>query len=150
MQIIQKIDDFVNSFKVCILGTLDNNKEVYLSSLPIVKHEDNFYAYISKVAPHYNNIKSHSVAQIIFAEDESIMSNAYMRVRVNYQVNISFCEENESVLTKMQNVQGDIVNALKGMDFELIKLEVISGKAVLGPGQAYFLSGNGIKQDVGK
>lgn len=147
-----QIKNFVNQFKSGILGTLDLDGNVYLSALPVIKQNDKFFAYISRTAPHYDHLKSSTNVQIMFAEDESKMQNSFLRKRISFDCSTKFINDDESILEQIKDVHGNVVDMLRKLDFELIELQIIKGKAILGPGQACFINAQCefVSQDVGK
>jgi|TARA_X000000368_G_scaffold50814_1_gene36295 putative heme iron utilization protein len=141
----------LNEFQSIQLGTADQTGVPEASYSPsIVDEGRNFYVHVSELASHTSNLRDSARASVLIIEDESTAENLFARKRVAYQCSASLIERHsdqwESVIDQFEEKFGKIVGFLKTMeDFHLFKLTPTSGRLVLGFGQAYDISGTGMK-----
>ena len=141
----------LNEFQSIQLGTADQTGVPEASYSPsIVDEGRNFYVHVSELASHTSNLRDSARASVLIIEDESTAENLFARKRVAYQCSASLIERHsdqwESVIDQFEEKFGKIVGFLKTMeDFHLFKLTPTSGRLVLGFGQAYDVSGTGMK-----
>jgi len=136
-QIEQKMADFVASFRGAVMVTMSESGKPQLSTIAIVKREHTIYTLISPNAPHYHNIKQNNQAQIIFAEEQAQMENAFVRKRVSYEVTATFIEAKESIRKAFHECHGEVAEMVCGIGFEFVALKIEGGKIILGPAEAY-------------
>jgi|GEM_PF-211598 len=143
MPLVQKakiektIADFVAPFKGGIMATMAKDKKPQLSTIAVVKKGHTIYTLISQTAPHYHNLKEHNQAQIIFAEEQADMENAFVRKRLSYDVTATFIDGEESLLQDFCEQHGAVTKMLCQMGFEFVALKITGGKIILGPAMAY-------------
>ncbi|WP_027123684.1 DUF2470 domain-containing protein [Mycoplasmoides pirum] len=144
------IDDFVNSYNSVVLATVMNNNPI-ASTAPILRYKDNLYIYISEMAEHYSAIKKNpNKIRLMFLEDEKLAYSPFNRKRVIYQAKAKFVTDKKEFNLTFNNYikrvgSGGGIEMIKNMkDFHLIRLELVSGKAYLGFGQAYLIKNNKI------
>ena len=141
----------LNEFQSIQLGTADQTGVPEASYSPSIMDEGkNFYVHVSELASHTSNLRDSARASVLIIEDESTAENLFARKRVAYQCSASLIERHsdqwESVIDQFEEKFGKIVGFLKTMeDFHLFKLTPTSGRLVLGFGQAYDISGTGMK-----
>ena len=141
----------LNEFQSIQLGTADQTGVPEASYSPsIVDEGRNFYVHVSELASHTSNLRDSARASVLIIEDESTAENLFARKRVAYQCSASLIERHsdqwESVIDQFEEKFGKIVGFLRTMeDFHLFKLTPTSGRLVLGFGQAYDVSGTGMK-----
>lgn len=141
----------LNEFQSIQLGTADQTGVPEASYSPsIVDEGRNFYVHVSELSSHTSNLRDSARASVLIIEDESTAENLFARKRVAYQCSASLIERHsdqwESVIDQFEEKFGKIVGFLKTMeDFHLFKLTPTSGRLVLGFGQAYDISGTGMK-----
>ena len=141
----------LNEFQSIQLGTADQTGVPEASYSPsIVDEGRNFYVHVSELASHTSNLRDSARASVLIIEDESTAENLFARKRVAYQCSASLIERHsdqwKNVIDQFEEKFGKIVGFLKTMeDFHLFKLTPTSGRLVLGFGQAYDISGTGMK-----
>tara|TARA_B100000886_G_scaffold190651_1_gene131240 strand:- start:211 stop:795 length:585 start_codon:yes stop_codon:yes gene_type:complete len=141
----------LDKFQSIQLGTADQTGVPEASYSPsIVDEGRNFYVHVSELASHTSNLKDSARASVLIIEDESTAENLFARKRVAYQCSASLIERHsdqwESVVDQFEEKFGKIIGFLRTMeDFHLFKLTPTSGRLVLGFGQAYDVSGAGMK-----
>ena len=141
----------LNGFQSIQLGTADQIGVPEASYSPSIMDESsNFYVHVSELASHTSNLRDSARASVLIIEDESSAENLLARKRVAYQCSASLIERHsdqwESVVDQFEEKFGKIIGFLRTMeDFHLFKLTPTSGRLVLGFGQAYDVSGTGMK-----
>ena len=141
----------LDKFQSIQLGTADQTGVPEASYSPsIVDEGRNFYVHVSELASHTSNLRNSARASVLIIEDESSAENLFARRRVAYQCSASLIERHsdqwESVVDQFEGKFGKIIGFLRSMeDFHLFKLTPASGRLVLGFGQAYDVSGTGMK-----
>ncbi len=141
----------LDRFQSIQLGTADQTGVPEASYSPSIMDESsNFYVHVSELASHTSNLRDSACASVLIIEDESTAENLFARKRVAYQCSASLIERHsdqwESVVDQFEEKFGKIIGFLRTMeDFHLFKLTPTSGRLVLGFGQAYDVSGTGMK-----
>lgn len=145
-----KIKEFIDSYNSIFLATIVNNNPV-ISTAPLLRSNNKFYIYISEMAEHYSSIKQNpDKVRFMIVEDESKAKSPINKKRVTYTAKARFVEDKtefnfvfDDFIKKVGSGSG--VEMIREMlDFHLIELEVISGRAYLGFGQVYLLKPNDI------
>ncbi len=141
----------LDRFQSIQLGTADQTGVPEASYSPSIADEGrNFYVHVSELAYNTSNQRDSARASVLIIEDESTAENLFERKRVAYQCSASLIERHsdqwENVVDQFEEKFGKIIGFLRTMeDFHLFKLTPISGRLVLGFGQAYDVSGTGMK-----
>ncbi|WP_300331790.1 pyridoxamine 5'-phosphate oxidase family protein [Fusobacterium sp.] len=143
-EIINETEQFINSFKSVILGTVSKNGEVDVTYAPHLKIDGEHYIYISEIGDHYTNLtENEQKFEIMFLEEEKEAMSAIARKRARFNVTAEFLprdEKFEKIMDKFQESVGETFKIVRQMkDFHLVKLNVIDGRYVKGFGQAYIL-----------
>lgn len=144
------IDSLTASRKTLMLATLNPSREAEISVTPFIKQGLNFYIFISELASHTQNIKTHPELSIMLIEDEQDTQNCFARKRLSYQCLAQEIPRTEAnwveVINEFEAQLGKTVSLLKTLpDFHLFELKALSGNYVQGFGQAYSLSGEQLK-----
>jgi len=146
--------NFISKIKTAIIGTVDEDNLPFSSYAPYIYDNNRFYIYISKIATHTKNIQTKSNASLFFIEDESKSENLFARKRISLQctsVKVQRDSERfEEVFTLFsEKFDSAMVDMLKKMtDFYLFELEVKSGEATFGFGDAYLIGGDKMNELV--
>lgn len=148
--------NFISNIKTAVIGTIDSNTNPFSSYSPYIYHENRFYLYLSDIATHAKNLKANPVASLFFIEDESKSENLFARKRISLQCIVTTIERDskrfEDVLTLFgEKFDASMVGMLKNMtDFNLYELEVKSGEATFGFGEAYTIGGENMNELVAR
>jgi len=146
--------NFISKIKTAIIGTVDENNLPFSSYAPYIYDKNRFYIYISKIATHTKNIQTNPNASLFFIEDESKSENLFARKRISLQCISAKIDRDserfEEVLTLFgEKFDSSMVEMLKKMtDFYLFELEVKSGEATFGFGDAYLIGGDKMNELV--
>jgi putative heme iron utilization protein len=145
-----KIDELIASRKTLLLATLNAEKQAEISVTPFIRQGLNFYIFVSELSNHTRNLKIHPALSVMLVEDEQDTQNAFARKRLTYQCQATEIlkedETREELLNYFEQKHGKTVSLLKALpDFHLFELNAVSGQYVQGFGQAYSLSGQGLK-----
>lgn len=150
MQIIQKeIEEFISSFNHVIIASVDEKAIPLASYAPFVKFENDFFIYISKIAPHTKNILKHRIS-IMFLQNQTC-DDILTKKRITFLANTTEIRRDDVIFNKVMNIfidkskNNQYMNIIAQMkDFILVKIEPISGRFVKGFGQAYQIKDNKI------
>lgn len=137
----QACDALIASQQSLLLATRGANGDAELSYAPFVCDERHFYIFISELAKHTQNLRSHPHASVMLIEPESEAKNIFARQRLT--LNCLACEvpvsdaRYASQLQALQRKFGGIVELLQGLpDFYLMSLAPCQGLYVAGFGKA--------------
>ena len=143
-QIEDDITTFISPFKSVVMASINFENEICLSTIPIIKINHSIYTLISKSATHFENLKvnNQKIVEIIFAQDETKMENAFLKKRVSYKVHASFIKENKLISQAFRDQHGSVIDMILTLDFVFVELKIINGKAIFGPAQVYLIDQN--------
>jgi heme iron utilization protein len=146
--------NFIKNIQTAIIGTIDKEYLPFSSYAPYIYDNNYFYIYISNIATHAKNIQANPNASLFFIEDESKSQNLFARKRISLQCistkiqrdNTRFDEVLELFSKKFER---SMVEKLKSMrDFNLYELQVKSGEATFGFGEAYLIGGEEMNEFI--
>ena len=130
-----------------VLATTNPDGSPLASYTPfIVNEERHFFILTSQLAAHTRNLQRTGQASVMLIEDEAAATQIFARQRVTFQCQASLIpresEVREEALEHFETRFETMVGLLSSLpDFQLFKLQPISGSLVVGFGQAYDLSG---------
>jgi hypothetical protein len=133
------LNHFTEQFKSLCISSLTHEGTPYISYAPFVKHGNNYYIIISKMARHYHNLSENADASIMMIEDESQSSSIFFRKRLSYEVIADFNPVDPSIVDAMKNRHGHMIDQLMTLDFVIVKMKIKRGLLVLGAGKAYVI-----------
>ena len=148
--------NFISNIKTAVIGTIDEDNHPFLSYAPYVYDKNRFYIYISDIATHAKNIKANPNSSLFFTEDESQTENLFARKRISLQCLASKIERDSRRFEEVfklysEKFDASMVEMLKKMtDFNLFELEVISGEATFGFGEAYTIGGKNMNELISR
>ena len=141
------IDDFqiynVDFERVMMVRSKDGKSEIAnqiygIFQAPVIR-KDQLNKIDGRADSHYHNLKANKNGQIIFAEEQANMANAFVRKRLTYDVTASFIEADELLIKAFDKHHGDVVEMVRKIVFEFVALTIKHGKIILGSTQAYNL-----------
>ena len=135
-------DQFPEEFQSASLSTYSKENKPLASYAPFVYANKTFYFLISKIAPHYQNLVNHPTFSFNLLQDESKASSIFFRQRLTYQAVAHFPEIAEELKSAFVARFGEMATMLFGLDFAIVKAELLEGSMVLGAGQAYQINAN--------
>jgi putative heme iron utilization protein len=146
-----EIRALIDSLSSVQLATLNAKQQPEISYAPHLKLGDSFFVFISELATHTQNLKTHPLLSLMFIEDESSSKTVFARKRLILECRSTLIErENEKwscTLQAFEAAQGPTIELLKTLpDFCLFELKAETGTFVKGFGQAYKLSGESLKE----
>jgi hypothetical protein len=133
------------------LATLTADGNPAISYAPFLQDsQGNFYIFISQLASHTQDLLHQRKAAVLLIADEHDTRQIFARTRASYDCEAFNIQrdapEYQALLEAMQARFGEIVGLLRGLgDFMLFKLKPISGRFVLGFGQAFILTGDNLQ-----
>lgn len=133
--------------KSLVLATVSQDGSPLVSYAPyLVNEHKQFYILVSQLAVHTANLQHNGQASLMLIEDEATAVQLFARQRLTFQclaipVARHSLEWNQ-IMTQYRDRFDTMAERLESLpDFQLFKLNPISGQLVLGFGQAYELSG---------
>lgn len=151
----KEVEEFIQSFKSVILGTISKSGEIDVTYAPHLKIDGEHYIYISEIGDHYNNlIENQQKFEIMFLEDEKDAITAIARKRARFNVTAEFLSRDRENFEKIMDIFekniGEAFKIIRKMeDFHLVKLNILDGRYVKGFGKAYLLKDGKITQMTG-
>ena len=108
----------------------------------------NFYILVASISRHTANIRENSNISGMLIVDEQSTKEMWFRQRIHYDFKASILKEPSSqIITLLKNKLGLGVLQFLKMNFKVIKLQIVKGLMVTGPGQAFEIDvDNQIKQ----
>lgn len=154
VDILKETEEFIQSFKSVILGTVSKNGEVDVTYAPHFKIDGEHYIYISEIGDHYTNLTENNQRfEIMFLQEEKEALTVIARKRARFNVTAEFLprdEKFEKIMDIFEKNIGETFKIIRKMeDFHLVKLNVIDGRYVKGFGQAYILKDGEVTQITG-
>lgn len=137
--------------KTLQLATLDAKGEPAISYAPFVRDEQgNFCIFVSLLASHTQEMMQHPQVAIMLIADEQETRQIFARTRASYRCEVEVVVREEVIyvqlLDEMQARFGEVVGVLRGLgDFVLLRLKPVSGRFVMGFGQAFVLAGDDLQ-----
>lgn len=125
--------------KTLMISTRGLDGEPAISYAPFVQVEGKFYIYLSKAAEHYHNIEKYMRVAIMMIQDEADTQMQFARERLSFKCNAKKLEiVDDSIWNKFdERFSAGMMNALRGLDFDMFELEVLEGRLVQGFGKAF-------------
>lgn len=150
--IIRETEEFINSFKSVILGTVSKDGEIDVTYAPHFKIDGEHYIYISEIGDHYTNLtENNQKFEIMFLQEEKEALSIIARKRARFNVTAEFLprdEKFEKIMDIFEENIGETFRIIRKMeDFHLVRLNVLDGRYVKGFGQAYLLK-NGVASQI--
>lgn len=150
--IIRETEEFINSFKSVILGTVSKDGEIDVTYAPHFKIDGEHYIYISEIGDHYTNLtENNQKFEIMFLQEEKEALSIIARKRARFNVTAEFLprdEKFEKIMDIFEENIGETFKIIRKMeDFHLVRLNVLDGRYVKGFGQAYLLK-NGVASQI--
>lgn len=147
------IERIHNESITLIMATIDSENHPHASYTPFAYIQEEYYVFISDIAPHTQHIIDRPILDILLIDDESKTRNIYARKRLSYQVKATeISRESESFevgIKALESRGGKTVNVLKSFsDFRMFKLTPIKGTLVTGFGKAYQLNPKDVNATV--
>lgn len=149
-QIADEVNTFKKEFNTVLLATLSKDNKPHVSYSPLLRYQDEYYIYVSEVAPHCQHLKDNQDSvQVMFIEDEDKAKTILARKRVTYDVSVEFLPRNDFYNQVFDSFE-ERVGKIAGMtqvrmmdDFHLLKVNFKNGRYVKGFGQAYEIDNQG-------
>lgn len=134
------------------IATLDVAGEPAISYAPFVQDvSGSFYIFVSGLASHTQEILSHPQVSVLLVEDETVARQIFARTRATYRCVAEVVARDDAIFPPMLDALearfGNVVGLLRGLgDFVLFRLKPVSGRFVMGFGQAFVLAGEGLRE----
>ena len=135
-----EISDFIGNFKSVIIGTVSEEGEPNTSYAPFFKYHGDSYLYVNETETYFESFKKNGKASLLFIQDEGQAMVPSMRQRVIYNAEIQFLEKNDyynEILDEFQKNDFSIQMTRNVPVFHLVRANLVSGRYVKGPRQAF-------------
>lgn len=149
-QVREAYQQLAERFNSVIMATVNSKGFPEASYAAYVKHEGDFYVYVSELATHTQNMADNGHAGLLFIEDEDKTANLFARQRVTYQCTalevLRDREAFEAIMGLFEAKFGEFFKFLKQMqDFHLYRLTPHKGNFVQGFARAFILEDAGLE-----
>ncbi|ABC32441.1 putative heme iron utilization protein [Hahella chejuensis KCTC 2396] len=153
-----EIETLIERFKTVQFACVNESNEPLASYAPFVRHNGDFYIYVSALAPHTACLKTTPTASLLFIEEEQVSRNLFARLRLILQCSVTEVgrdgQDYETMLDRFADKFGPTIAMLRQLpDFSLLRMEITSGRFVKGFGAAYSVTDkafNQLQQVTGK
>ncbi|OAI15438.1 pyridoxamine 5-phosphate oxidase [Methylomonas lenta] len=128
--------------KTLLLASRNQVGNPDISYAPYHYHDFKFYIFVSDLAKHSQNLRSHPQASIMFIEPEAQASNPFARQRLSFDCRVQEISQTDLVFSKVLHAMtaefGEIVSLLRQLpDFHLFALTPTHGQFIAGFGKAF-------------
>lgn len=136
----------LNAAERAHLATLGAARNPEASYAPCVRHEGDYYLFLSALSAHTGNLLRDDRIGILLLDEASAAPNPFARPRVSLRGKIEVVARESAlfseVLAEFHRRFGEIVQILESLpDFTLFAIRPESGTFIRGFGQAYELEG---------
>ncbi|MCK5813259.1 MAG: pyridoxamine 5'-phosphate oxidase family protein [Cocleimonas sp.] len=146
----EALAELQQSVQSLFLSTLTKKEGVPNASYApfICDNANNFYLFVSQLAPHTADLQANPQASILLIEDEKDCRQIFARKRLSYSCYATVVEKKEAnyegLLDQFDARFANMIPLLRTLpDFILFKLSVESGSFVQGFGQAFKIDQDG-------
>jgi hypothetical protein len=128
------------------LATLGETGNPEASYAPCVRHDGDYYLFLSALSGHTGNLLRDRRIGIVLLDEAGTSANPFARQRVSLRGAVEIVEREtalfDEVLAEFERRFGEIVQLLESLpDFTLFRIRPESGTYIRGFGQAYQLEG---------
>lgn len=132
------------------MATIDEEGFPEVSYAPFIWHDDACYLFLSQLAGHTRNLINNPSIGLLIIEDESATRNQFARRRITWRGQAEVIGRETglfaTVMQQFRNRFGDFIDIIEPLqDFQLFEIVPGSGRFIRGFGQAFQLSGEGLK-----
>jgi len=134
--------------KTLLLASCNQVGNADISYAPYHYDGFKFYIFVSDLAKHSQNLRSHPQASIMFIEPEAQASNPFARQRLSFDCRVQEISQTDLVFSKVLHAMkaefGEIVSLLRQLpDFHLLALTPTQGQFIAGFGKAFVVDAEG-------
>lgn len=149
-ELSEKVLTIIDQNQTCALATLTKNTKPEVSLTPFVFVDAHFYLFISDLASHTENLRTHDQCSLLISEPLKSTNNSFAQKRLSLTGQARFVDlksqSYEPTLSKFEEKHGPTVSLLKTLpDFHLVEIEITSGRFIEGFGKAYAFEGMSIE-----
>ncbi|MBS3965359.1 MAG: pyridoxamine 5'-phosphate oxidase family protein [Methylomonas sp.] len=136
-----------HKFQSTLMATVSADGEPEASYAAYVRHDDDYYIYISELSAHTRNLSANGRACLLFIEDEDKAAHLFARQRVTYHCAAHEVARDtadfEHIMALFEDTFGAFIRQLKAMqDFHLFLLHPERGSFVQGFAKAFAIEGD--------
>lgn len=133
----------IGDLQSVVIASIDSDNTPHSSYSPVVYDGGKAYCYMSTIAQHARNLQHSSKASLMWIDEESQTKQIFARNRLTFDCTAQALEFEEQETKHPLFVEkfGKIVDGfMKMKDFSIYEFTPISGRLVIGFGQAYDVS----------
>ena len=141
-------NQLLNQQQTLLLASRNQAGNADISYAPYLYADFKFYIFVSDLAKHSQNLRSHPHASIMFIEPETQATNPFARQRLSFDCRVQEISQADPVFTKQLDAMttkfGEIVGVLRQLpDFHLLALSPTQGQFIAGFGKAFTVDAAG-------
>lgn len=141
-------NQLISQQKTLLLASRSQVGNADISYAPYHYDDFKFYIFVSDLAKHSQNLRSHPQASIMFIEPEEQASNPFARQRLSFDCQVQEISQTDpafaKILDAMMTKFGEIVRVLQQLpDFHLLALTPTQGQFIAGFGRAFAVDAEG-------
>lgn len=139
-QIRKDYEGFIQGRKSFILSFVDAEGKPFSSSAAFVRVNGKFYAYVSRIAEHYQLLEQSEVVDVLCVADQGETQNHFATERARWQCTPAILgnEGHEEIFAAFDEVHSaNMMKLLRTLDFSLFELTPLKGRYVVGFGKAF-------------
>lgn len=148
---IDECQALLNAAECAHLATLGAAGNPEASYAPCVRHDGDYYLFLSALSAHTGNLMRDDRIGILLLDEAGASPNPFARPRVSLRGRIEIVAREaalfSAVLADFRQRFGEIVQMLESLpDFTLFRIRPESGTYIRGFGQAYALTGERLER----
>ena len=142
------LSSLITNKSLMLATSKDNHPHSSYACFAYDQKTHNFYILVASISRHTTNIKENSNISGMLIADEQSTKEMWFRQRIHYDFKASIMEKPSlEIITLLKDKLGLGVLQFLKMNFKVIKLQIVKGLMITGPGQAFEIDiNNKIKQ----
>ncbi|OAH97039.1 HugZ family protein [Methylomonas methanica] len=139
------------TFSSALMATVSASGEPEASYAAYVRHDGQYYVYVSELSAHTQNLLNNGRVCLLFVEDEDKAAHLFARQRVTYHCSASEIDRDtdafEYIMALFEEKFGAFMKQLQKMqDFHLFRIRPQRGSFVQGFAKAFLIEGDDLTQ----
>ncbi|WGS84298.1 pyridoxamine 5'-phosphate oxidase family protein [Methylomonas sp. UP202] len=139
------------SFDSVLMATVSAAGEPEASYAAYVRHDGDYYIYVSELSAHTRNLLDNGKVCLLFVEDETKAAHLFARQRVTYHCAAAEIDRDtasfEYLMSLFEEKFGAFIRQLRKMqDFHLFRIRPQRGSFVQGFAKAFAIEGDDLAQ----
>ncbi|CAD6880354.1 pyridoxamine 5'-phosphate oxidase-like FMN-binding protein [Methylomonas albis] len=139
------------TFSSVLMATVSGSGEPEASYAAYIRHDGQYYVYVSELATHTRNLLANGRVCLLFVEDEDKAAHLFARQRVTYHCSAGEIDRDSEafayIMVLFEEKFGAFMKQLQNMqDFHLFCLSPQRGSFVQGFAKAFAIEGDDLAQ----